>query len=304
MTRGLGLDAGGSGTRWVLADAAGAPMARGEGPPLSGHVFSDAARERAREAVAALAEAVLPQGRPEALVAGVTGTSADSPEAAIVTALLSDAFGIPPDRVRVADDLSIAHRARFAAGEGILVYAGTGSAACHVDARGAAVRAGGWGHLIDDAGSGQAIARDALRAVLRAEDARPGAGWAGMLGRALAGAIGGAAWPVVRAHVYGGVQLPGGDRARLAALAPCVAAAARAGDPAALAVLAQAGRDLARLAEALRGRVGPQPVALAGNAALLHEAIRDAMRDELGMDVATERIDAAAAAARIAAEMP
>ncbi len=296
---GLGLDAGGSATRWVLADAAGSILVRGTGAPISGLLFDAATKVRAAAAVQALAVAVLAAARPGAVLAGVTGTDAQSPAAVAIATLLAQAFALPEKCVRVIDDLWIAHQARFAPGTGILVYAGTGSAACHVTAEGTAVRAGGRGHLIDDAGSGYAIARDALRAVLRREDEAPGAGWASPLGQALAGAIGGSAWSAVRTHIYGGDHA--GTRARMAALAPAVAAAAEAGDAQADAVLAEAGADLARLAAALRARVGPQPVALAGRAALLHPRIRAAMEQVLGVPADSTPADAAAAAARIAA---
>lgn len=296
---GLGLDAGGGATRWVLANADGGILGRGAEAPISGLLFDAATQARAAASVQALAAAVLATARPDAVLAGVTGTDAQSPAAAAIAASLTRAFALPETCVRVTDDLWIAHQARFAPGTGILVYAGTGSAACHVTAHGAMLRAGGRGHLIDDAGSGYAIARDALCAVLRREDEASGAGWGGPLGQALAGALGGTAWSTVRAQVYGGEHA--GNRARMAALAPAVAAAAAAGDAQADAVLAQAGAELARLATALRARVGPQPVALAGRAALLHPHIRAAMEQVLGVSADATPADAAAAAARIAA---
>ena len=292
---GLGLDAGGTATRWALADATGRLLARGEGPALSGHVFTPEADSRARAIAAALAAAILPHGQPAAALAGVTGTSQGTPQAARLAAILAEALGTPVPCITVTDDIGILHRARFAPGTGILVYAGTGSAACHITADGTDLHAGGLGALIDDAGGGYVIARDALRALLRTEEAAPGAGWATTLGAALAPLIGGTTWPDVRAYVYGG------DRARMAALAPAVADAARRNDPTALAVLRQAGAELARLAQVLALRAGPQPIALAGGATRLHPLLADAMRDSLGQPVDVSDIDAAAAAARVAA---
>jgi glucosamine kinase len=294
MTRALGLDAGGRATRWVLADPAGAVVARGEAPPLSGLIFSDAAISAAQAAVAALAEAVGERSGIGAVLAGVTGTSDGSAQDALLRRLLAEAFAVPEQRVQVHDDLWLAHRARFAPGDGILVYCGTGSAAVHVRADGALIRAGGHGYLIDDGGSGYAIARDAVRAVLEAEDAAPGAGWATPLGQALARAIGGNTWAAVRAYVYGGT------RASMAALGPALAAAARAGDAAAARVLRQAGHELAAVARVVAARVGAQPVALTGGGAMLHPLIHAAMEQALGSPVDMAASDAAAAAARIA----
>jgi N-acetylglucosamine kinase-like BadF-type ATPase len=291
---GLGLDAGGTATRWALADASGV-VARGQGAPLSGLVFSAAARARAREVIAGLAAQIVPHGAPRAVLAGVTGTSAGTPEADVLTELLSEALSIPPARITVTDDIGILHRAHFTPGSGVLVYSGTGSAACHVRADGTVVQVGGLGYLIDDGGSGYAIARDALRAVLRQEEAAPGSGWATRLGGALAAAIGGRDWPGVRAYVYGG------DRGRMAALAPAVGSAAAEGDALALAVLETAAVELARLAQAVLRRVGPQPVALTGGATRLHPRLRRGLAESLGVAVDLPDIDACAACARLAA---
>jgi N-acetylglucosamine kinase-like BadF-type ATPase len=60
-------------------------------------------------------------------------------------------------------DVELAHRAAFAGGPGILVLAGTGSIALARDRRGRGQRAGGWGPLLGDDGSGFWIGRSALR---------------------------------------------------------------------------------------------------------------------------------------------
>ncbi len=60
-------------------------------------------------------------------------------------------------------------------GNGIILIAGTGSVCCgHIhDVNGwTETRCGGYGHLIDDEGSGYTLGRDVLSAVVRAEDGR------------------------------------------------------------------------------------------------------------------------------------
>ena len=57
-------------------------------------------------------------------------------------------------------------------GKGILLISGTGSVCLASDGAGHFYRAGGWGHLIDDAGSAYAIGRDILSAVVREADGR------------------------------------------------------------------------------------------------------------------------------------
>ena len=298
MSVGLGLDGGGGGTRWVLADAAGAVVARGETVPLSGLVFSPGAEARAAEIVDGLAALILPHGTPHAVLAGVTGTTSGAPAAVVLAGLIARTFGLPAGRVEVTDDIAILHRACFPPGTGILLYSGTGSAGLHIGADGQTMRVGGLGHLIDDGGSGYAIARDALRTVLRLEEDGRGSGWSTMLGTKLAEAIGGREWDVVRAHVYGG------DRGRMAALAVAVGQAAHAGDVRALKVLGQAGAELARLAQVLMRRVGRQAVALTGGTTRLHPRLHASLSETLGATVAMPMIDAAAACARLAALRP
>ena len=57
-------------------------------------------------------------------------------------------------------------------GTGCILIAGTGSICTGITEDGKTARAGGWGHLIDDVGSGYALGRDALTAVVRAQDGR------------------------------------------------------------------------------------------------------------------------------------
>src|SRR5207237_4016708 len=55
---------------------------------------------------------------------------------------------------------------------GIVVIAGTGSIVYGRNAQHVAARAGGWGHILGDEGSGYWIGREALAAVMRADDGR------------------------------------------------------------------------------------------------------------------------------------
>ena len=169
--------------------------------------------------------------------------------------------------VMVISDIELASRAAFPAGQGILVYAGTGSIAAHTTLSGQLLTAGGKGVLIDDAGGGYWIAVSALRAVLRAEDAQPGSGWSTLLGEAFAKTLGGKSWPAVRSAFYAL------DRGGVAMLARCVGEAAQGGDETARAILQSAGQELAMLAATLTNHVGQQPIILAGGVATLHDSI-------------------------------
>ncbi|WP_293811667.1 N-acetylglucosamine kinase [uncultured Bosea sp.] len=264
---GLGIETGGTGSRWCLSAPSGVILARGEMEPMTGHVFTQAERDRVSGIFTRLASELAGIGRPSAIIAGVTGLGPESAVRAVFCAILATAFGCPEEKILVVDDMWLGYRARFAPGEGIIVYSGTGSIGYHLAADGDIIRAGGRGVLIDDGGSATWIAAEALRRLLRREDEAPGAGWESALGHALAQALGGASWDAVRTHVYGG------DRGSLGLLARAVATAGDAGDTLAAEIFTQAGEELARLALALRARVGSRPVALCGRAATLSPLI-------------------------------
>ena len=280
----LGLDAGGSATRWRLVDGTGGVLREGRVAPLTGLLFSERQQAAARAVLDELRSA-LGDVSLAGLVAGVTGLGSGTPAARTLAAMTAASLGLDVDRIRLLDDLEIAYHDAFAAGAdrasggGILVYAGTGSAAAHVTPDGEAMRAGGRGVLVDDAGGGFWIGREALRLVLREVDAG-GAFDEGPLGAALARHLPGTTWPELRAHLYDD-SAPGGQRGRMAALAPAVAEAANEGDASAVAILERAGSELADLATRLARRLPfPPPIqspglplALAGGAARLHAAL-------------------------------
>lgn len=296
---GLGIETGGTGSRWCLSAPSGAIVARGEIEPMTGHVFTQAERERVAGIFARLAAEFETVGQPSAIVAGVTGLGPESAVRAVFSATLATAFGCPEDKILVVDDMWLGYRARFRPDEGIIVYSGTGSIGYHLSADGEITRAGGRGVLIDDGGSAAWIAAEALRRLLRREDEAPGSGWESALGDALAQALGGASWDAVRTHVYGG------DRGSLGLLARAVATAGEDGDATAAEIFTQAGEELARLALALRARVGAKPVALCGRAATLSPLITQRFQTLVAPPVALDetQVDVPSCAAGLACEL-
>jgi N-acetylglucosamine kinase-like BadF-type ATPase len=269
---GLGIVAGGTETRWALAAPGGAIVAEGRVAGLSGlQMGTPHGRDAVRSTFAELATQVLVHGTPARVQAGLTGFGGDSelPQRWLAELLFLDAQAI-----RFCSDMEIAYRASFDPGEGYLVYAGTGSIGAYIDADGQFHRAGGRGVVLDDGGGGFWIAREALRHVWRNEDERPGCWQDSPLARAVFDYVGGADWADSRHFIYGQ------ERGAVGKLALAVAASAEH-DPAARAILENAGRVLARLAQALTGRFGPRPVAVSGRAAALHPSIVDTMRATL-----------------------
>ena len=263
----LGLDAGGTHTRWAVAGADGVVTAQGLAPPLSGLQLGSA---EGRSAAEATLQAVRTAAGPvRALVAGLTGF--DASQAPVMAAMAASVLGMSPKAVRAMSDIELTC---LAAGEAYVVYAGTGSIAAFIDATGTLQRAGGRGAIIDDAGSGHWLARQALCRVWRGEDEAPGAWQQSPLAQRLFARIGGSDWAQTRAWVYGA------SRGELGTLALAVAEAADT-DPAALALLQQAGAEIARLGLALIRRHGPRPLVMAGRVFALHPAVEAGLRAAL-----------------------
>jgi N-acetylglucosamine kinase-like BadF-type ATPase len=222
-------------------------------------------RERSLASFARLITDVSKVARPDCIAAGVTGLGAGTPPAMTYAGVLSEGLGTPPVAIAIGDDMWIAYRALFAPGEGGLVYAGTGSVGYAIGKDGLALKVGGYGILIDDAGSGFWIAREAIRRILRARDEDPVA--QSVLADLLYERVGGSGWPIIREAVYGS------DRGAIAALAPVVARASDAGDATAVAILSEAGVELARIGAVLARRGGFSQLALMGGAVGLHPVI-------------------------------
>ncbi len=287
----LGLDAGGTQTRWALADAAGRLLGEGAVGGLSGLQLD---HEQGRAAMAATLREIAAQAGPvQAVVAGMTGF--DDEQAPLLQTLLAAALGTP--QVQAMNDIELICRAAFRPGQGFVLYAGTGTVAAGFDGAGRLQRAGGRGAVIDDAGGGHWIAREALRCIWRAEDEAPGAWRRSPLAMRVFERIGGADWVLTRQWVYGA------SRGELGTLALAVAAAADE-DPAALQILQAAGRELARLPQALAQRLGARPLALAGRVFELHPAIEAALRQALPAGTTLSHLHTPPhhAAARLAAQ--
>ena len=277
----MGLDAGGTQTRWALADASGAVWRQGQVAGFSALQLHDAA---GRDAVAALLQEIAAVTGPvQAVVAGLTGF--DAAQGPLLRSLLAQAFGMDADAALAMSDIELTCRAAFAPGEGCVLYAGTGSIAAFIDADGVLHRAGGRGAVIDDAGGGHWIGREALRHIWRAEDEAPGVWQGSALARRVFERLGGSDWAQTRQWVHGA----GASRGQIGTLALAVAAAADE-DPAALAILQAAGTELARLALALLQRFGTRPVALAGRVFELHPVIRAQLQQALPADTAIQRL--------------
>ncbi|GLQ10997.1 N-acetylglucosamine kinase [Devosia yakushimensis] len=287
----LGVDIGGTASRFVLADAAGTILARGAAGGATGHIFNPVERDKLVAVLQSIAAALPPGTTLVSACLGITGLGDKIRDEAAT--LIGSHLALPAAAIRLTDDMELAYRAAFAPGAGHLISAGTGSIGLHVAIDGRIIRVGGRGLLIDDGGSGTWIALTALDRLYRGIDETGSTAGAQILADELFAAMGGDDWDATRAYVYGS------DRGRIGALAQAVARAADQGDALALDILTQAGAELARLGRALVQRAGHRPIGYVGGIIDLHPAIRTSLAAALpGETLLYPRLDAAAFAAQ------
>ncbi len=241
----LGVDGGQSSTTAVIGGETGRILGRGEAGPCN-HVESESGREKLVAAISgSVGAAVRMAGLTEPVqfdgaCFGMSGGAGDKREA-ISSVIRTRAL-------EVTDDARIALLGATAGGPGIIVIAGTGSIAYGRNAEGRTVRAGGWGYIFGDEGSGFDLVRQALRAALRQEE---GWGPSTVLGPRLRAAAGASSANELL-HWFYTRDYP---RDRVASYAPLVDAAALEGDSVARNLLQQAAQQLATLAGNVRSQL-------------------------------------------------
>jgi glucosamine kinase len=216
----VGVDAGGSKTRVVVAGSDGDAIAELSG---SGAAMSPGNAEYCAETIATLVRAALAnaeqaESMPRVLYVGAAGTGREAEQVALQDALGERELA---EDVFVETDASVALTDAFDERSGVLLIAGTGSIAFGRGPAGQLARCGGWGVAFGDEGSGAWIGRRALSVVAASHDGREPE-------TALTGAI------LTAAQVNEVEQLIpwaiAADREALAALAPSVLAMAAQDD--------------------------------------------------------------------------
>ena len=241
----LGFDGGGTKTQCVVIDEDGRVLGQGAaGPSNPLRVgFREATIALTNAATAALASADLPRGRLRGVCAGLAG--AGRPRiAADLRSFLRENF--PGSFVHATTDLEVTLEAAAGAGPGVVLVAGTGSAACGRNAAGELVRAGGHGPWVGDRGSAFDIGRRAVMVLASAFDL--GASPPPLADGVLA-ALGLSGWDELIARI---AQAPDEVFPRLFQV---VVEVAEAGDKAAREILVGAAAELTDLAAAVIRRL-------------------------------------------------
>ncbi len=265
----IGIDGGASLTRAVvlnlqdervLAHSQGGPALSGRPEaPFDIEVIVETARQAARAAAIELPAA--------ALCAGLAGVGRAPEREGVKTELARRSLA---GKVSVVTDVEAAHYDAFADAPGLLLVAGTGSMAWGRAEDGREARAGGWGRLLGDEGSGYDIGLRALRASVRAADGR------GKQTKILARLL-------QQLGLRETEELVGwtatADKSQIAALAPLAIELAEAGDGIATAIVETAAASLVSLVAALLTRLGPWSappgLALAGGLIAPRGPLRD-----------------------------
>lgn len=267
----IGVDGGQTKTLTALALTSGEVVALARTGPCN-HVHEPGGKARqfralrdGYEQVQVLADRV---GTPPLAAAlGVSG-SGDRPT------IESVYDGAP---VQLSGDLPTALIGAIPSNVGIIVIAGTGSAAYGRDASGVEARVGGHGYYCGDEGGGSDIARQAFRAIYQADDGR--APQTALTDMILAH-YDAPTLRLLRNRIYGDLS-----RDELAQAAALVGRAAAEGDAVARSILAYAGTELGRQVVAVARKLAwgdaPLPVAPIGSVFRSGELVLGTLRDEL-----------------------
>jgi len=253
----LGVDGGGTKTRFLLLDETGTVLAaHTEGPAYHVEIGAEALRSMLGQGI----KTTLRRGGVAAshLTFAFLGLPAYGEDRAAVPLLdAAPSSALPAARYRVGNDMVCGWAGALAGEDGINVVAGTGSIA-YGEYQGRSARAGGWGELFSDEGSAYWLAREGLRLFSRMSD-----------GRTPRGAL----YERVRQQfgLQNDLDLCGAlygksaaQRSQFAQLSKLVTEAASAGDEQAAALFGRAAHELAEIVDAVRDQLQvPQATELA-----------------------------------------
>ncbi|WP_066583925.1 N-acetylglucosamine kinase [Sphingomonas pruni] len=248
----LGVDGGGTKTEFVCIDGAGNVVARQiEGTTYHLQVGLDGAVRALESGIAGICAQIGIE--PAGLAFTFFGLPAYGEDKAIDPLLDQHCRRLlGHDRYRCGNDMVCGWAGSLACADGINLVAGTGSIG-YGERQGRVARCGGWGEVFGDEGSAYWIAIQGLNAFTRMSDGRLPKG---PLHDAFRRRLGLENDLDICARIMGEQGL---ERDEIAGLAPIVAEAAAAGDPAAIRIQDLAAEELAAIAEALRAELGFGP---------------------------------------------
>jgi N-acetylglucosamine kinase-like BadF-type ATPase len=263
----FGIDGGGTHSRLAIVDSGGRVLARAEAG--STNIYS-VSKEEVFGNLKTLLESALNAGgfQKAGLAGGCLGSAGlGRPGEAEIFRGFFDALLGPGFPVTLCTDGEILLCGGLRGLEGYCLIAGTGSVALGRSAAGRLVRVGGHGYMLGDEGAAAWIGKTAVARLLRSEEGRDTE--TAMLGDILALCKLKESSDLIH-YVHHDA-----DKAKIAALAPVVTAAARKGDPLALDILSVGAAELALLVRSVLARspwISRRELVLAGGV-LEHDEI-------------------------------
>ncbi len=247
----LGVDGGGTKTLALLGDLDGNVLGRGLSGPSNYNAVGFEAACSSLEVAIQLARKDHP-GELSALCLGLAGAGRRE-DIERFRDWAADKF--PNTNVKVVSDAEVLLMAGAPSGPALALICGTGSIVFGRTVTGELIRAGGWGYLFGDEGSGYAIGSSALRAVMQAHDGR---GPETLLSELVLDRYSLHSPTELVPTIYGATS----PRLEVANLSDLVEKAAEHDDAVAIAILDDAARELARTVGAVYARLGTNPVPL------------------------------------------
>lgn len=296
----IGIDGGGTKTVGCAADLTGQIVGRVEKGPGNYHTAGLASFKAIISGIVDELSTSCGLDKADLLVLSAGLAGVDRPrDREIIMSCLAE-LGLSCHYL-VNNDAKVALVAGLGTAEGIVVVAGTGSVAYGINKQGEIIRAGGWGHLASDEGSGYAIGRQALVRGIKAAEQRDDntrlLTW-------MMAYLGLRDWD----ELIGWANSQTTTKAEIASLAEVVVSAAAAGDAVAGEILDQAGNALADLVASVltRGFAGEDRVrvclygGIAANITLIRKRIESALAVKAELVLAAR--EPAAGAVQIALE--
>lgn len=276
----IGIDGGGSKTRFLAVDTSGAQL---PAVTLDGSYYRQSGLEHVISVLRAGLAQCVPTGTPAeelAVCFGMPGYG-DNAEQDLAAAR-EIAAALAPSPVRFENDVAVGWAGALALSPGVVIVGGTGAMSYGRDGFGRCARSGGWHEYFSDEGSGVWLGRQLLELFSKQSDGR-------MEKTPL--------YELLRAHLGLGsdqelVELTEQrfcrSRKETAALQPVLLEAARQGDPAALDCYRRAAGELALIAcgsvNQLRFPGGSVTISHSGGLF----AIRDLLLEPMQRDIAAK----------------
>jgi N-acetylglucosamine kinase-like BadF-type ATPase len=247
----LGVDGGGTKTLALLGDLDGNVLARGlSGSSNTNGVGFDAACSALERAISIARKDH--GGEISAMCLGLAGAGRKEDIEQFQNWAVRT---FPKTPVKVLSDAEVLLAAGVASGPALALICGTGSIVYGRTITGELIRAGGWGYLFGDEGSGYAIGSAALRAVMQAYDGR---GSKTLLSKLVLKRYG-LHTPLELVRSIYGAESP---LSTVASLTDLVEQAAELGDSVAIAILEESSRELTRAIAAIYPKLGSSAIPL------------------------------------------